>query len=130
MQAQTQLEAAKAAQAYFQKALQELTLFKSKTSAALLQVRMCDAHCLRRTMLMLDSRRAVHSRRREALAMECPDLAHSVDSAVAVKTCTASARAGTCSGRRSRCSWLIRAPNAMHESWSGQFHAEAALTPV
>ena len=37
-QAQTQLEAARAAQAYFQRALQELTLFKSKTSAALLQV--------------------------------------------------------------------------------------------
>jgi len=37
-QAQNQLEAAKAAQAYFQRALQELTLFKSKTSAALLQV--------------------------------------------------------------------------------------------
>lgn len=38
MQAQQQLEASRAAQAYYQKALQELTLFKSKTSAALLQV--------------------------------------------------------------------------------------------
>ena len=40
MQAQQQLEASRAAQAYYQKALQELTLFKSKTSAALLQVRL------------------------------------------------------------------------------------------
>lgn len=44
MQAQRQVEATKAAQAYYQKALQELTLFKSKTSAALLQVPLQHKH--------------------------------------------------------------------------------------
>jgi len=38
-QAQADVEAAKKQQAFFQQHLQELTLFKAKTSAALLQVR-------------------------------------------------------------------------------------------
>ena len=37
-------EAAKAKDAFYQKALQDLTLFKSKTNAALLQV--CSTQCL------------------------------------------------------------------------------------
>ena len=38
VQVQQQVETSRAAAAYYQRALQELTLFKSKTSAALLQV--------------------------------------------------------------------------------------------
>lgn len=38
MQTQASNEAAKAKEAFYQKALQDLTLFKSKTNAALLQV--------------------------------------------------------------------------------------------
>jgi hypothetical protein len=42
-QAQADVESAKRQQAFFQQHLQELTLFKAKTSAALLQVMPCDA---------------------------------------------------------------------------------------
>lgn len=38
VQAQSDVEAAKRQQAFFQQHLQELTIFKAKTSAALLQV--------------------------------------------------------------------------------------------
>ena len=44
LQTQASNEAAKAKEAFYQKALQDLTLFKSKTNAALLQVH-CK-HCL------------------------------------------------------------------------------------
>lgn len=44
VQTQASNEAAKAKDAFYQKALQDLTLFKSKTNAALLQV--CNRRCL------------------------------------------------------------------------------------